>query len=58
MPEIVIRGAISCNVITTQGTITETNYTISGSICAKIEYAKIPSNYGLITYNGEYILVS
>lgn len=58
MNEIVIHGTIAHDEVVIHGTIATEDTTIMGSITPSIEYAKIPSNYGLITYDGSIITVS
>lgn len=58
MNEIVIHGTIAHDEVVIHGTIVTEDTTITGSITPTIEYAKIPSNYGLITYDGSIITVS
>lgn len=56
--EIVIHGTIAHDEVVIHGTVATQEHTIVGSIAPKIEYAKIPPNYGLITYDGSIITVS
>ena len=58
MNEIVIHGTIAHDEVVIHGSIATEDTTIIGSITPTIEYAKIPSNYGLITYDGSIITVS
>ena len=58
MNEIVIHGTIAHDEVVIHGTIATEDTTITGSITPHIEYAKIPSNYGLMTYDGSIITVS
>ena len=58
MNEIVIHGTIAHDEVVIHGSIATEDTTITGSITPTIEYAKIPSNYGLITYDGSIITVS
>lgn len=58
MNEIVIHGTVAHDEVVIHGSIATEDTTITGSITPSIEYAKIPSNYGLITYDGSIITVS
>ena len=58
MNEIVIHGTIAHDEVVIHGTIATDEFAVTGSITPSIEYAKIPSNYGLITYDGSIITVS
>lgn len=58
MNEIVIHGTIAHDEVVIHGSIATDDFAIAGSITPKIEYAKIPPNYGLITYDGSIITVS
>lgn len=55
---IVIPMTISSNKVTYNMAVSSTEETYSMSVATKIEYAKIPPNYGLITYDGSIITVS
>jgi hypothetical protein len=58
MNEIVIHGTIAHDEVVIHGTIATDEFTIAGSITPTIEYAKIPSNYGLIEWIDGHLRVS
>ena len=55
---IVIPMTISSDNVTYNMAVSSTEETFSVSVATKIEYARIPSNYGLITWNGSTLTVS